>query len=208
LPRLPAVADNAAMEAEPSKTDPPKRKRRWFQFSLRTLLVFTLICAIACAWIERRIEQKHREREAIEEILKTGGAFYYRFDNGNGNSGFDRAVLRSESHWFQNLSDDQFENTPTLLMFGGAYANPKPRMTIDNRVLSGLKSLPFLRGLDLSQTIVRDTDLVNLRELTQLKILDLRDTEVTHEAIVELRKALPNCQINTSVYSLVDCPSP
>ena len=31
------------MEAEPSKADSPKRKRRWFQFSLRTLLIFTLI---------------------------------------------------------------------------------------------------------------------------------------------------------------------
>jgi hypothetical protein len=33
---LPAPADNAAMEADPPKADPPKRKRRWFQFSLRT----------------------------------------------------------------------------------------------------------------------------------------------------------------------------
>jgi hypothetical protein len=32
---LPAVKDNAAMQTEPSKAEPPKRKRRWFQFSLR-----------------------------------------------------------------------------------------------------------------------------------------------------------------------------
>jgi hypothetical protein len=35
---LPAPADNAAMEAEPPKTDLPKRERRWFQFGLRTLI--------------------------------------------------------------------------------------------------------------------------------------------------------------------------
>jgi hypothetical protein len=35
LPQLRAVADNAAMEAEPIKTEPAKHKRRWFQFSLR-----------------------------------------------------------------------------------------------------------------------------------------------------------------------------
>jgi ATP-dependent Clp protease ATP-binding subunit ClpC len=40
---LPAVADNAAMQTELPKTDPPKRKRRWFQFSLRTLLVLPWI---------------------------------------------------------------------------------------------------------------------------------------------------------------------
>jgi hypothetical protein len=38
LLRLPAVGDNAAMEAEPPKADTPKRKRRRFQFHLRTLL--------------------------------------------------------------------------------------------------------------------------------------------------------------------------
>jgi hypothetical protein len=38
------------MQIEPPKAEPPKRKRRWFQFSLRTLMIFTLICAVACDW--------------------------------------------------------------------------------------------------------------------------------------------------------------
>jgi hypothetical protein len=42
----PVVGDNAAVEAEPNKADPPKRKRRWFQFSLRTLL-FVVVPYIA-----------------------------------------------------------------------------------------------------------------------------------------------------------------
>jgi hypothetical protein len=33
------------MQTEPPKADPPKRKRRWFQFSLRDLLaLITLAC--------------------------------------------------------------------------------------------------------------------------------------------------------------------
>jgi hypothetical protein len=36
LLRPPAVGDNAAMEADPPQTDPPKRKRRWYQFSRRS----------------------------------------------------------------------------------------------------------------------------------------------------------------------------
>jgi hypothetical protein len=36
------------MQTEPFKAGPPKRKRRSFQFSLRTLMiVVTLICAVA-----------------------------------------------------------------------------------------------------------------------------------------------------------------
>jgi hypothetical protein len=42
LPAVPPPADNAAMESEPPKVDPPKRKRRWFQFSLRSLLIVVL----------------------------------------------------------------------------------------------------------------------------------------------------------------------
>jgi hypothetical protein len=47
--RLPAVGDNAAMQAEPPQAEPPKRKRRWFQFSLRTLLIVIAIMAIQIA---------------------------------------------------------------------------------------------------------------------------------------------------------------
>jgi hypothetical protein len=49
LLQLRAVGDNAAMETEQPRADPPKRKRRWFQFSLRTLLVITTIVAVQCA---------------------------------------------------------------------------------------------------------------------------------------------------------------
>ena len=46
LAPLPEQADNAAMQTEPPEADPPKRKRRWFQFSLRSLLIgVTLFCA-------------------------------------------------------------------------------------------------------------------------------------------------------------------
>ena len=37
------------MEAEPPKAEPPKRKRRWFQFSLRTLLLFIVAASLALA---------------------------------------------------------------------------------------------------------------------------------------------------------------
>ncbi len=56
MPPLPAVGDNGAMEAEPPTVDPPKRRRRWFQFSLRTLLSLVTLLAAACAyfgWQER-----------------------------------------------------------------------------------------------------------------------------------------------------------
>jgi hypothetical protein len=39
------------MESEPQKADLPKRKRRWYQFSLRTLLIGVTLLAVACAYV-------------------------------------------------------------------------------------------------------------------------------------------------------------
>jgi hypothetical protein len=64
----PVAADNAAMEADLIKAAPPKRKRRRFQFSLRTVIIFTATIAIGCAWLGKKIERKQREREAIELV--------------------------------------------------------------------------------------------------------------------------------------------
>jgi hypothetical protein len=71
LVRLPGPADNAAMQTEPPKAEPPKRKRRWFQFSFRTLLILTVPCAVGAAWVAREMERKRiraLEEKAHEEL--------------------------------------------------------------------------------------------------------------------------------------------
>jgi hypothetical protein len=62
LPWLIAVGDIAAMEAEPVKAEPPKRKRR-FQFRLRTLFVAVTLLAAVCGYVahEAKIVRKRRE---------------------------------------------------------------------------------------------------------------------------------------------------
>jgi hypothetical protein len=50
LLRLSAVEDNAAMN-EPPKVEPPKRERRWFQFSLRTLMIGVTLLAVLPGWL-------------------------------------------------------------------------------------------------------------------------------------------------------------
>jgi hypothetical protein len=50
-----------------------KPKLRWFQFSLRTLLVFVTLCAIPCSWLAVKMQQAKRQREAVVAIEKLGG---------------------------------------------------------------------------------------------------------------------------------------
>ena len=43
-------------KADPPKADPPKRQRRWFQFSLRTLMICVTLLAIGGGYIGRQYE--------------------------------------------------------------------------------------------------------------------------------------------------------
>jgi hypothetical protein len=54
------------MQADPSKADPPKRKRRWLQFSLRTLLIGITLLAMACWVFEDQWRLIHERDEALK----------------------------------------------------------------------------------------------------------------------------------------------
>ena len=67
---LPAVADNAAMQTEPAMTEPPTRKRRWYQFSLRTLLIVVTLFCVAGGYVCWQVRMV-RERSAVLRELRT-----------------------------------------------------------------------------------------------------------------------------------------
>jgi hypothetical protein len=71
---LPAVGDNAAMEAEPPQADPPKRKRRWFQFSLRTLLIVVTLLAAPLGYVGWQAKIVRERRALLDSIKAAGGS--------------------------------------------------------------------------------------------------------------------------------------
>jgi hypothetical protein len=66
------------MQADPPEAKPPKRKRRWFQFSLRTLLIVVTMLAAACGYVawQAKIVQ---ERTAVADLVQHqyNGAVYW-----------------------------------------------------------------------------------------------------------------------------------
>ena len=58
---------------------PPKLKRRWHQYSLRTLLIFVAVAAVFCSWFAVRMQRAKRQREAVEAISKAGAIVWYDY---------------------------------------------------------------------------------------------------------------------------------
>jgi Leucine rich repeat len=172
VPSLTAPTDNAAMPTEPTKAAPPKRQRRWCQFSLRTLLVFTLICAIPCAWLGRRIERKRKEREAVEAIIKLGGHVLYDYQA-------TTAGISRGPDWLRKLLGENLFSEVEIVSFQG---------TGDTDVwLENVRGLTQLHRLSLNDTNVTDVGLTRLKELNQLKSLGLCGTKVTDAGLENLK---------------------
>ena len=201
-------------------TQPPKHKRRWYQFSLKTLLVVMFLYAVllfvgllphallllfiyAVGWIRYRQQQarENREREAadvrsahkaIEEVAEEVAAFEKL-------GGFVMPmyeVLRPQT-WLEEQfddpgdADDPVGDWVTGASAGGGWTGAA---SIDTG-LEHLKALTELQSLNLDGTNVTDAGLEHLTGLTELYVLSLRNTNVTEDGLNKLRLALPNCDI-------------
>jgi hypothetical protein len=167
LPRLPSVADNAAMD------EVPKRRRRWFQFSLRTLLIFTVIIAVGAGWLGKRFEQKRKDRETVAAIVKLGGTVAY---------GYQTDDLRAEPpfpSWLRDFLGENFFSDVDSVWLRNA--------TDVNAGVAHLKGLPRLRMLNLWNTKAGDDTLLHLKEVPQLQELNLDETNVTDAGLLNLK---------------------
>jgi hypothetical protein len=61
------------MGADPPKADLPKRKRRWFQFSLRTLLIGVTLLAVACAYLAHQARIVNDRKAMMQTLAHEGG---------------------------------------------------------------------------------------------------------------------------------------
>ena len=146
-----------------------KPRRRWFQFRLRTLLVFMTLCAIPFAWVASELAQRRRENAVIAWVEKMGGTVEFEDDQ--------------EASGWSEWTDQWFGKTVRVVRFDSTQVSD----------LSPLAGLNNLEGLNLNGTQVGDlSPLAGLNNLTSLR---LDSTQVSKEQIEMLQKALPNCEI-------------
>jgi hypothetical protein len=63
------------MRNQPTHSDPPKRKRRRFQSSLRTLMVVTAVLSLAVAWLASQAKMIGERERLLAEIERSGGGY-------------------------------------------------------------------------------------------------------------------------------------
>jgi hypothetical protein len=160
----------------------PKPKLRWFQFSLRTLLVFVTLCAIASSWLAVKLQEAKRERETETAIEKSDGTVQWSEPPG--------------PQWLRTFLGDDFRRHVVKVV---AVSTKFTDASLEN-----LEGLSQLQTLGLHFTNVTDMGLEHLKRLSQLqdlwlggelKNLTLYKTNVTVEGVKKLQQELPNCKI-------------
>jgi hypothetical protein len=168
-----------SLELTPANPEPPKRKRRWFQFGLRTLLIVVTVVAVPSAWLGHKIEQKRRQRDAIEDIRRIGGRveFGYQLD-------FDGVPLANDRQppgalWLRKLLGDDF--------FADAKSVDLSGTEVRDDDLQDLDELPDLEFLGLNGTRITDGGLVHVGELRRLRMLGLTSSAISDAGLSHLR---------------------
>lgn len=140
----------------------PRTPRRWLQFRLRTLLLLVTLVAAALGWRMHvwRTEQA-QQRQAVAKLKVLGASTSVTFDT------------HAEAIALQGRKADN------VIYFNS------PQTTDDD--LKVLENAPLTRGLYLAGTQISDAGLFHLRDLKQLKELDLKKNKrITDAGLVHL----------------------
>ena len=166
----------------------PKPKRRWFQYSLRTLLVVVTLCAMLCSWLGLEMKKKTREREAVAAIKKLGGYVWYDYQHdGTDNPDWKKGPPPGPACLRKVLGNDFFATVVGMCLI---------RSEVTDADLDHIRRLPHLKMLQIGDTNTTDAGIENLKGLTQLERLGIGGTKITDAGIEALQKALPKSEIS------------
>jgi hypothetical protein len=176
------------IEAQPKVLTP---KLRRYQFSLRALIVFVTLCAVACSWLTVKMQQAKRQQEVVELLRRAGLAVYYDYQlDRNGRP--DRTKQWPGPAWMRELMGEDLtatvvrvETRPSMSGgFGGFGVSCTPE--IDATLLEILPRLAHLKYLDLSGVPIMDSRLEYLQGLLELEDLRLEHAFINDDGLAHL----------------------
>ena len=174
-----------------SQSAPLKPRWRWYQYSLRTLMIFVTLCAVACSWFTteyRRVERRHWAFERLSSISYTYGIgepewysrWLYHLVGDERCAHVDFWILGNQS----DVTDEdmkavgQFEELSQLWACSEA---------VSDRGLESIERLTQLEDLKVSSANITDAGLSHLRGMQQLRSLDLDGCGITDAGLNSLK---------------------
>lgn len=158
-----------------------KPQRRWYQFSLRMLLVLTTIAGFGLGYVgyERRLAQHQHEIEAA--LTKHG---------------IKLLGMREDSRpdWLKSILGDDSAGRKSFVLVRPGLAASSP--AVMDQVIANLRQLPNTKSLVFEDTQLGDKGLGHFRGLTQLQFVSLNKTQVTDVGLLGLREFKSLKQLN------------
>jgi len=180
-------------------SNPSKPKRRWYQFSLRRLLLFVLLLCLPLSWLAFRLEQTWRDKAVLAHFAEYDYNAYWRYSSLMEKEAnetpfgyvFDLRIWGNER---SAPEDDDLDHLTGLSGLESLTISYSPGVT--DAGLVHLGKLTKLESLRLNGcTNVGDDGLKHLKKLSRLKRLIVSETSVTNEGVERLQRALPHCEI-------------
>ncbi len=172
---------NATMAEKPNASEPTKPRRRWFQFSLRTLLIVVVLIGCGMGWLGPKVYNARRQRAVVAAIRQLGGKVAYDYEfNAQGEPAPNLESPRKA--WLHALVGDDFVGSVYEVSFDDPANHP-----LSDADLKLVGELTQLRTVGLSGIPITGAGLEHLKGLTQLKQLDIDGTEVTDAGLQQLQ---------------------
>ncbi len=158
-------------------------KRRWFQFSLRTMFVAVTLIAVPVGWLASKIEQGHRQGRLLAKIRAYSGKVYYCDQWSLETGPKQQSDEDAQPGFLRRLFGDDFLRPVALIEVNLAFQDKAPeKLSADD--FNSLEELDQLRLLAIDGGSIPDPFLTpNLQEYrSKLESMPISDATLAHLA--------------------------
>ena len=176
---------------------PTKPRRRWYQFSLRALLVGVAVVGFGTAWLGEQVKRALDQRRAVTALAAVADVEFAKPRTWVQRNAWLRSWLGEEA--IQDVDSVSFRPATKEEKLESALAQLDKLTNLQSLVLSVTQvndtGLTQLQHLYLGGTQVGDAGLPHLGRLKQLRFIDLSQTQVSDAGVARLQESLPKLAV-------------
>jgi hypothetical protein len=154
-------------------------RRRWFRYSLRTMLIVTTLLGV---WFARAAENARKQERAVKAIEAGGGTVGYHWCDGP----WTGTPQPPGPEWLRKLVGPHFFDTVTSVRLAVLLGDPDKRFA---DIAPSLADLPSLRTLSLFRVKMEADEFAMLAKYSRAAYLNCDGMELSDESAAELAKA-------------------